>query len=122
MLYQAVSLTVLAVVTVVPSVLGIQQGLRLAVHRPFIQTILRNPRDVCNSGRELLADYRRIHPPTGFGRVDAPTELDLALCRVLAAGIFGRYRRRAVPDPYRVACFRLGHSGGLARLSLRPRL
>ena len=40
-LYQAVSLAVLAIVVVFPSVLGIRQGLRLATHRPFIQTILR---------------------------------------------------------------------------------
>jgi len=40
-LYKAVSLTVLAVVVVFPSVLGIRRGLRLATHRPFIQNILR---------------------------------------------------------------------------------
>jgi len=39
--YYGLFLTVLAVVVVLPSVLGIRQGLRLATHRPFIQTALR---------------------------------------------------------------------------------
>jgi hypothetical protein len=39
--YEPVPLTVLAVVVVFPSVLGIRLGLRLDTHRPFIRTILR---------------------------------------------------------------------------------